>query len=384
MLFIFFVVLFFLSLNTTPKTGTWGFFSHKKINRLAVFTLPPEMIGFYKHHIQYITEKAVNPDMRRYVVEKEAALHYIDLDRGPSDWEAAQALFDSALEIDAEYAPAWLGKAWAIRELSNYGAFDLIEGTELSRNWAQRSLDLDPTLAGAWALLAQLKGVFDWDWEGSLALSNKALEVGPNNPEALAESSRIRQTLGRLGEAEEYALRALSHDPLSQLRIREAGFNAYFQQDYATAESYFLRNRELHPDSAWAFDVALTKVEIGKVDEALELLESGINNPMYRRFAGVFVYHAAGRFEEAVAARQWMIDEVGIPLGFQIAYMFAYQGDPDGAFEWLEISYDNHDGGMSYLLIDPRLAILHDEPRWRPLLEKMKLLKYWDAMLERQ
>lgn len=61
-------------------TQSWGFFAHQKINRLAVFTLPPEMIGFYKENIQYITEKAVNPDMRRYAVKAEAARHYIDVD----------------------------------------------------------------------------------------------------------------------------------------------------------------------------------------------------------------------------------------------------------------------------------------------------------------
>ena len=63
-----------------PLLMSWGFFAHQKINRIAVFSLPPEMIGFYKKHISYITEKAVNPDMRRYVNDAEAPRHYIDLD----------------------------------------------------------------------------------------------------------------------------------------------------------------------------------------------------------------------------------------------------------------------------------------------------------------
>lgn len=58
----------------------WGFFAHKKINRLAVFTLPPEMIGFYKKNIEYITDASCNPDRRRYAVADEAPKHYIDLD----------------------------------------------------------------------------------------------------------------------------------------------------------------------------------------------------------------------------------------------------------------------------------------------------------------
>ncbi len=60
--------------------GGWGFFAHRKINQLAVFTLPTAMAGFYKKNIEYLTEAAVNPDKRRYTLPEEAARHYIDLD----------------------------------------------------------------------------------------------------------------------------------------------------------------------------------------------------------------------------------------------------------------------------------------------------------------
>ena len=73
------LILLTIVLSGVLASG-WGFFAHKKINRLAVFTLPPEMIGFYKRNINYITDKAVNPDMRRYIIKEEAPRHYIDLD----------------------------------------------------------------------------------------------------------------------------------------------------------------------------------------------------------------------------------------------------------------------------------------------------------------
>lgn len=60
---------------------TWGFFGHKKINYLAVFTLPPEMITFFKKNIDYLSEHAVDADKRRYSAKDEAARHYIDIDR---------------------------------------------------------------------------------------------------------------------------------------------------------------------------------------------------------------------------------------------------------------------------------------------------------------
>lgn len=79
----------------------WGFFAHQHINRLAVFTLPPEMIGFYKEHIEEITRMSVAPDQRRYAVEEEAPRHYLDVDHYgekaleilPRQWDEAVARF---------------------------------------------------------------------------------------------------------------------------------------------------------------------------------------------------------------------------------------------------------------------------------------------------
>ena len=79
----------------------WGFWGHQQINHAAVFTLPPDLFGFYKEHITFITEHAVDPDKRRYSDPEEAAHHYIDLDRYgdhpldslPHRWDDAVAKF---------------------------------------------------------------------------------------------------------------------------------------------------------------------------------------------------------------------------------------------------------------------------------------------------
>lgn len=59
----------------------WGFFGHKRINRMAATTLPPEMQVFFKPNIDYLADHAVDPDMRRYALSWEAPRHYIDLDQ---------------------------------------------------------------------------------------------------------------------------------------------------------------------------------------------------------------------------------------------------------------------------------------------------------------
>ena len=64
----------------SPEPPSWGFFAHKRINRLAVLTLPPEMMVFFKKNIDYITDHAVDPDMRRYSTKQEGPRHFLDLD----------------------------------------------------------------------------------------------------------------------------------------------------------------------------------------------------------------------------------------------------------------------------------------------------------------
>ena len=73
-------LLSLLFLVTAFTSVDWGFYGHRKINRMAVFTLPPDMMVFYKKNIEYITDHAVDPDKRRYATKHEAVRHYIDLD----------------------------------------------------------------------------------------------------------------------------------------------------------------------------------------------------------------------------------------------------------------------------------------------------------------
>jgi hypothetical protein len=75
------IIVFFLFLSSILFASIpWGFYAHKRVNRYAVFTLPEELVGFYKKHIDHLTEHAVDADKRRYAIKEEAPRHYIDID----------------------------------------------------------------------------------------------------------------------------------------------------------------------------------------------------------------------------------------------------------------------------------------------------------------
>ena len=92
----------------------WGFFAHRRINRMAVFTLDVEMMPFFRRHLEYLTEHAVDPDKRRYATRHEAVRHYIDIDH----W--GKPPFDNVPRV-------WTDA------LIRYHSLELIDGTDTLR-----------------------------------------------------------------------------------------------------------------------------------------------------------------------------------------------------------------------------------------------------------
>jgi hypothetical protein len=79
--------------------SSWGFFAHKEINRMAIFTLPPEMSRFYKNNIDFITDHAVDPDKRRYSDSLEAPRHFLDADHyGLTPFDSLPQKWDNAIK----------------------------------------------------------------------------------------------------------------------------------------------------------------------------------------------------------------------------------------------------------------------------------------------
>ncbi len=109
---LFFVVLLLIS----EQCFCWGFYGHRKINYLAVFLLPPDMIGFYKTHIDFLTEHSVDPDKRRYAIPEEGPRHYIDIDHYgtypfpglPHNYDSAVAKFSADTVNAYGIVPWWV------------------------------------------------------------------------------------------------------------------------------------------------------------------------------------------------------------------------------------------------------------------------------------
>ena len=98
------IIALFLFLSSILYAAIpWGFYAHKRVNRYAVFTLPEELVGFYKKHIDHLTEHAVDADKRRYAIKEEAPRHYIDIDHyGENPFQVMPRKWTDAVEKFSE------------------------------------------------------------------------------------------------------------------------------------------------------------------------------------------------------------------------------------------------------------------------------------------
>jgi tetratricopeptide (TPR) repeat protein len=107
----------------------------------------------------------------------------------------------------------------------------------------------------------------------------------------------------------------------------------------------------------------------GEPQAALEAMQ--LDTSVWGQIGLPMVYHALGRKEESDAALAELIAEQEQSAAYNIAYVLAYRGEADRAFEWLAKAVDYQDGGLSRINNEALFTRIHDDPRWSPFLENI-------------
>ncbi len=291
--------------------------------------------------------------------------------RGADDLRRAVGYFEQALAIDPRYALAWalLGEA-RVRQAS-FAILPFDEGFRLAHEAAERALALDDQLPEAWALLARIRSGYDWDWAGAAEASKRALELAPGNVEIIASLALVGRSTGGAEEAIARSRRAVELDPLDFGNYTGLTSNLYFSGRYQEALVAGRKVLELNPQRAAAhYRLGLIYLELGRPAEALAEMEQETFQG-FRLQGLALAHHALGQHQEADAAFAKLLEGWQEEGAYQIAEAYAFRGDPDRAFEWLERAYRQRDTGLADVAISPLLASLHDDRRWRPFLDKM-------------
>ena len=290
--------------------------------------------------------------------------------------DAAKAVgyYRQAVETDPEYALAWAGLSRVYSDQAGYSwDSDIIEGFDRARKAAERALQLEPDLAEGHAALGQIRRLYDWDWKGADASFRRALELSPGDARAVREAGLLARLLGRADEAMALVRRAAVLDPLSATAHLALARSCFFADLLDEAEVEAKKAIELNPNGAIShFWLGLTYLHQGRPVEALETFQRE-PHPTFRLLGLSNLHHACGRPAESEAALQELIEKDSAGAAYQIALGYAYRGEKELAFEWLERAYVQRDPGVGSMKLSPPFRFMYSDPRWQAFLEKMKL-----------
>ena len=290
--------------------------------------------------------------------------------RGPGDLERALRSFERAVALDANYARAWAGVAAIVCIETGDGLMPRATGLPRLLEAATRTVALDPRMAAGHF---RLGCYYDLLGEERLAEDHlhKALTLEPDNPQLLGAQAGSAAERGRLDEAIDLQRRSVARDPVSAVFISNLGHTLYAAGRFEEARVELLRSDELSPGLN-AGTLGQILVLQHKFDAALAFIERLAPGPD-REQGLALVYHALGRTAEADAALARLTALSATADPFRLAEVYAYRGEADESFRWLETAARPIDRGGRLLpgarwlwemRASPFLAPLHADPRW--------------------
>jgi TolB-like protein len=290
-----------------------------------------------------------------------------DTDEGTTQ---ALAAFQRALVLDPNYAPAWSGTGWAKFRRGVNGYEPVGPAINVAEDAARRALTLDANLADAYALLGAVR-LLHFDWEAAVEATDKALKLDPANSSASLDRALILQATNGSADAIIAIQQTLDRDPRNLLMRRYAARILFFAGRLTEAEQLLRQILAVSPNfSAARYELGRVLLGRGKIPEAIAEFESE-GNPTWRPLGLPLGYHAAGRTADANAALANLLRRSD-GAEFQVGETYAYFGDADKAFEWLNRAI-TADPGVVWLPNDPLCVALTGDPRYQVILKRMNL-----------
>jgi TolB-like protein/Tfp pilus assembly protein PilF len=287
----------------------------------------------------------------------------------PESIVQANELYEQALAIDPGYAVAWTELARNYINQGGNGLVPLEQALPLARTAVNKALAIDPDLGEPHASMGWLAMSYDNDLATAARHFERAFNLEPTNPDIIRNISWLVHLLGRLDEAILLSEYVTVHDPLNIQGLTQLGglYQSGGRLDEAL-ESYEIAF-SLAPERIGAhYFLGATLLLKGQAEEALAAF-SRERDDEYRVKGSALALYTLGRVSEYEAARAELEERWGERWPSDIAEAYAWAGDPDSAFAWLEKELEVT-GNLNAVAQDPFLLSLHDDPRWLPLLEK--------------
>ena len=288
-------------------------------------------------------------------------------------YDQAADLYQQALDLDKNFAPAAIGLAEVLVARVQWGYISPKIGYQQARQAAETAGKLDPQASGPHQVLSEIHSQYDWDWSGALREADQAIALDPRSTTGYLAKSLVLHSLGRLTEADTELRHALSLDPLSPAICFNRGWGFLWGGHLPEAEESLRRTLQISPtyESAHFY---LGHVLLLRGDPAGALAQMQQEPDQESRLAGIAaVQFTLGHRKESDAALEQLTRIATEDWASGIALVHAIRNESDAAFAWLDRAYAQKDEDLYIIKGNPLLRNVVHDPRYGAFLRKLNL-----------
>jgi TolB-like protein/DNA-binding winged helix-turn-helix (wHTH) protein/Tfp pilus assembly protein PilF len=300
--------------------------------------------------------------------------------RTEQDLRKAISYFESAINLDRNYAQAYAGLADCYNQLGTVmiGILPPLEARRASEIAARKALEIDNEVAEAHAALGHVNYV-NWNWAAAEEEFKRSIELNPNYANAHSQYAFYLVARGWTDEALAEISRAQELDPLSLSISSNRGFILKDARRYEEAIEQLRRVIAIDPNhyqTLWV--LALTYLANHQLDEAITASEKAVavsgRAPAALGVLGL-AYGIGGRKREAnqILTELLQLQKQRYVTPMAPAYIYIGLGNKDQAFAWLEKGYQDRSNNIAFFKVNPNLDSLRSDPRFADLLRRTGL-----------
>jgi TolB-like protein len=297
----------------------------------------------------------------------------VRLQQASARWAAVIAPLRKAIALDPRFVGAYSDLATAL--VQQYSQTGDRASYDEALVVAEKAVSLGPDSASAYAARGFARYWLRYDWAGGEADTDKALAIYPAHWFALADRADLLGVYGRLTEAIAAWRKVVDVDPRNAFSWLNLGYALTAAHQYVAAREAYGRALEVTPNGEYALDsIADLDLLEGNAQTALDAYRRpGASGDAFISAAVAMAQHSLGHARESQAALDDAIRTLGASAAYVVGGVYAWRGENDHAFEWLERAYRQHDVRLRGLKVDPVLDKLRPDPRYKALLRKMNL-----------
>jgi TolB-like protein/Tfp pilus assembly protein PilF/class 3 adenylate cyclase len=328
-----------------------------------------EVVKELKVKLLGATPKVRTTDPQAYALYLQA--RELGRQHNPEASAKSDALYRQVLEIDPRYAPAWSELAWNFIMETGIALLSNQEGYARAREAEEKALAIDPDYAPAHAGLGAIAMYGGNDPAGAARHFQRALALDPTDLDVLRNAGTFLQSLGRLDEALALDEAVVRRDPVNVSALSNLGLSQRSAGRYDAAIASFRTVLSLSPNRGDAhFNLGTALLLKGDATAALAEIEQE-KSEVHRMIGLPMAYCALGRKADADAELGALIAKYEKDASVNIASVYAFCGDADKAFEWLDKAVTYQDPGLGEIVTENLFDKIHSDPRWLPFLRKI-------------